>query len=526
MKDPPSLQSLPTIAIFDFDGTLTDRDSFFPFLKMVVGSSRFWWGLFILSPILVGYALRLVPNWRAKETVLAYFLSGLSEEQLQQLGQRFAAQKISKLLRPEALQRLGWHQEQGHQIVLVSASLEAYLLPWAQAMGFDQVIGTQLEVRSGLLTGRILQKNCYGREKVTRLRALLGDLSGYCLYAYGDSRGDRELLACVNYPYYRTFQDAVTVEPRGLPSRWVGGLILSVVVASVLYLGIVLLSGADQFLAALNLLPPWLTPALLSLVLIGYCLRFVRWQWYLQQVGYQVPIGSSFRIFLASFALTASPGKAGESIKSLLLKRRHNIPVAPTLAGLFCERFTDALSVLLLICLSLFSVVQEQGAIVAVGLVQLAMIIALQQPKLIKQILKPFTRWRRLHSIIENIENLIDSTSTLLKLNVLIGSTLLALLAWGLEGIGLYLIFHHLGAESITLYQAVLIHTASSLMGALSLLPGGIGGTEALMISLSLFYGASQTASLTATLLIRLVTLWFAVAIGISALLWEQKRLC
>ncbi len=260
--------------------------------------------------------------------------------------------------------------------------------------------------------------------------------------------------------------------------------------------------------------------------MIGYSLRFVRWQWYLQHVGYQVPIGSSFRIFLASFALTASPGKAGESIKSLLLKRRHNIPVAPTLAGLFCERFTDALSVLLLICLSLFSVVQGQGAIVAVGLVQLAIIIALQQPKLIKQILKPFTRWRRLHRIIENIENLIDSTSTLLKLHVLIGSTLLALLAWGLEGIGLYLIFHHLGAESITLYQAVLIHTASSLMGALSLLPGGIGGTEALMISLSLFYGASQTASLTATLLIRLVTLWFAVAIGISALLWEQKRLC
>lgn len=202
-------QELPTVAVFDFDGTLTYHDSLFPFLEMVVGPYRFWWGLLILSPILVGYALHLIPNWQAKEAVLTYFLSGLTNEKLQQLGQRFAVQKLPQLIHPEALQRLRWHQTQGHQTVLVSSSLEVYLLPWAQTIGLNHLIGTKLTSQSSFVTGRILGKNCYGREKVVRLKALLGNLSGYCLYAYGNSRGDQELLDCADYPYYRTFKNLV-----------------------------------------------------------------------------------------------------------------------------------------------------------------------------------------------------------------------------------------------------------------------------------------------------------------------------
>jgi HAD superfamily hydrolase (TIGR01490 family) len=161
--------------------------------------------MLVLSPMLLRYALRLMPNWRAKEAMLRHFFANWSEERLYKVGQRFAVQVIPQLLRPEALQRVRWHQEQGHQLVVLSASLEAYLLPWGEKMGFDQVISTRLEVKSGIVSGRILGKNCYGIEKVERLKAYLGDLSGYCLYAYGDSLGDRELLNSANYPYYRTF---------------------------------------------------------------------------------------------------------------------------------------------------------------------------------------------------------------------------------------------------------------------------------------------------------------------------------
>ncbi|MGP1381921.1 MAG: HAD-IB family hydrolase [Thainema sp.] len=205
---PPSIPSSidsPVIAVFDFDGTLTHRDSLLPFLQMLTGRWRFTWGLLVLSPMLAGYALKLIPNWRAKERLLTYFLAGISTAQLEYLGQQFAEQVLPNLLRTEAVQRLIWHQQQGHQTLIVSASLEAYLQPLAQQLGIDQVIGTRLESRNGYLTGRMLGKNCYGSEKVARLEALLGPTQQYVIHAYGDSKGDRELLAIAQHPYYRKF---------------------------------------------------------------------------------------------------------------------------------------------------------------------------------------------------------------------------------------------------------------------------------------------------------------------------------
>lgn len=244
ISEPPKL---PIVAVFDFDNTLTRQDSLLPFLRIAVGQWQFWWGMFVMSLVLAKYALKLIPNWQAKEALLTYFFSGWEEKRLCQVTQNFAVKEIPKLLRPEVVQRLQWHQEQGHKTVLVSASLEAYLLPWAEAMGFDLATGTQLEVQNERLTGRILGKNCYGREKVERVGAMLGDLNQYCIYAYGDSRGDKELLAAATFPYYRTFQDAPEVESKRTISHWERGLILSVVAGAALYLGMVLWSGAEQF---------------------------------------------------------------------------------------------------------------------------------------------------------------------------------------------------------------------------------------------------------------------------------------
>jgi phosphatidylglycerophosphatase C len=201
-------QDRPVVAVFDFDGTLTKRDSFFPFLRLLAGPRVFLVGMVSCSPALLAYFLRFLPNWRAKEAFLMYFLGTLTPEQLHIPAQQFAVEVIPKLLRPEAVQRLRWHQEQEHSIVVVSASLEDYLCPWADTMGIQRVLGTRLEVKSGKYTGRIQGKNCYGPEKVERLQEYLGDLSRYCLYAYGDTKGDKDLLAAATYPYYRTFKDS------------------------------------------------------------------------------------------------------------------------------------------------------------------------------------------------------------------------------------------------------------------------------------------------------------------------------
>ena len=196
--------SKPVVAAFDFDGTLTRRDTLLPFLLHVLGTAAVMRHAFILSPTLAGYSLGMIRNDAAKERVFTQCLAGMHIDELQREAVQFVEHKLPSLMRSEALQRLGWHKKQGHRCIVISASLALYVQPWAQKMGFDDVIATHLETREdGRITGKLSGANCFGTEKVRRLEILLGDRDGYTLYAYGDSRGDKELLSTADYAYYR-----------------------------------------------------------------------------------------------------------------------------------------------------------------------------------------------------------------------------------------------------------------------------------------------------------------------------------
>ena len=194
----------PVVAAFDFDGTLTRRETLLPFLLHTLGTMRVARDALILSPTLAGYGLGLIRNDVAKQRVFVQCLGGMRMDELQRQGELFAAQKLPGLMREEAMRRLAWHQAQEHRCVVISASVDLYIRPWAIKAGFDDVLATHLEIRAdGTTTGRLAGDNCYGIEKVRRLEALLGARDGYTLYAYGDSRGDRELLHMADYAYYR-----------------------------------------------------------------------------------------------------------------------------------------------------------------------------------------------------------------------------------------------------------------------------------------------------------------------------------
>ncbi len=196
----------PVVAAFDFDGTLTRRDTLFPFLLFVVGDPVFAWKFLLSLPLLTGYALGLIRNDIAKQRVLTRFLADMELADLQQKGEQFAEQKLPGMLRSEAVSRLGWHLQNGHRCVVVSASLELYLQPWVLKMGFSDALGSKLETRAdGRVSGNLLGENCFGPEKLRRLDALLGERSGYTLYAYGDSRGDKELLSGADHAFFKKF---------------------------------------------------------------------------------------------------------------------------------------------------------------------------------------------------------------------------------------------------------------------------------------------------------------------------------
>ena len=189
------------VAAFDFDGTISRRDSLLPFLVSVRGPAPVGVALARLSPQLVSMATGRGDRDRTKERLVTALLAGYRDDDLRAEGRRFAA-RLRGRLRPEVVERVQWHSEQGHEVVMISASPTVYLDPLGAMLGFDAVLATRLEVDPDQrLTGRLEGANVRGVEKVARLRAWLDGREPDELWAYGDSSGDDELLAIADRPH-------------------------------------------------------------------------------------------------------------------------------------------------------------------------------------------------------------------------------------------------------------------------------------------------------------------------------------
>jgi HAD superfamily hydrolase (TIGR01490 family) len=192
------------LVLFDFDGTLTAKDSFIGFLRTTNSSLKFFLGLVVLSPVLVLYKLHILPNWKAKQLVILFFYKGVSAEFFSLACKKFSEKNIPLTLKENALQKLNEHLLQKHQVVIVSASLEYYLSDWCKSIGAD-LIATRLEIRDGKITGNFSGKNCYGKEKAKRIREKYSLESFDKIIAYGDSEGDKEMMELAHEKFYRTF---------------------------------------------------------------------------------------------------------------------------------------------------------------------------------------------------------------------------------------------------------------------------------------------------------------------------------
>ena len=192
------------LALFDFDGTITTRDSYAELLRFIVGDLRFFAGLMVLFPILLAYKIGLIPNYKAKPMVTAWYLRGLTREKFEEMARRFVKERLNRLVRPTAMKKILWHLQQQHRVIVVSASFEDYLKFWCEQHQLE-IIGTRLEWNNDQITGNFSGKNCYGPEKVERIRQFLNPDEFSEIYAYGDSRGDREMLEIAAHKGYRVF---------------------------------------------------------------------------------------------------------------------------------------------------------------------------------------------------------------------------------------------------------------------------------------------------------------------------------
>ncbi|MEP6625556.1 MAG: HAD-IB family hydrolase [Acidimicrobiia bacterium] len=189
------------VAAFDFDGTISRRDTLAPFLARVGGTGPLVHAIVRRSPRIAAAALRRGDRDAEKQAVITRVLGGRTATSVAAMGRAYADHLWTRQrFRPAALELLRWHREQGHRIVIVSASLDSYLVPLAPRLGVDHVISCSLETDSaGLVTGTLLGGNVRGPEKANRLRAWLGG-DAVELWAYGDSSGDDELLAMADHP--------------------------------------------------------------------------------------------------------------------------------------------------------------------------------------------------------------------------------------------------------------------------------------------------------------------------------------
>lgn len=191
------------VALFDFDGTITHRDSLLPFLWQLLGPLKLIAYAITMSPLLLGYILHIIPNGVAKERLLGRILGGKDMTWLRVESKRFASDFLPRIVRNECVERIAWHQAQGHRVIIVSASLELYLRPWAEALGVVDILATRLKEEEGRAGRGFSGVNCFGEAKADRVKEYLGDISAMEIYAYGDSRGDTQMLAMADHAYYR-----------------------------------------------------------------------------------------------------------------------------------------------------------------------------------------------------------------------------------------------------------------------------------------------------------------------------------
>ena len=194
------------LALFDFDGTISDEDSFRGFIIYYCGYSKFILGSIILSPIYLLYNLGLVKNNFMKEMAISFYFKNESVTNLWKKGKQYSDNEIDKIIRSKAREKINWHQSQGDRVIIVSASANIWLDSWCSRNGIE-LIATELEEMDGKITGKLVNGNCFGIEKSIRVARLVNVNDYEEIYAYGDSRGDLELLDFANKPFYKPFRN-------------------------------------------------------------------------------------------------------------------------------------------------------------------------------------------------------------------------------------------------------------------------------------------------------------------------------
>ena len=311
-----------------------------------------------------------------------------------------------------------------------------------------------------------------------------------------------------------------TQKPALLSARHRRTILWSLLITAGAYLLVVFYAGHEKVSQAFTTigLTGWIF--LLSCSLLNYFLRYLRWQYYLRHAGWLLSHKTHFLYYLAGFALTTTPGKAGEMIRSVLL-RPHGVPYPVSLACFFTERFLDVIVIGVLATLTVTAFHDYRGFVLLTTVLILLCLPLIRSswPRRLLHYLDTRLHHHRLHHIVQHSLSLLQSAQQFLSWRLILLGSGLGLVAWSIQGLAFFYIVHSLGFD-VGILVAMGIYAISLLAGAVSFIPGGVGTTEVVMGVLIALLGAEPVVAVAAPLISRLSTLWFAVILGLLSSSW------
>jgi uncharacterized membrane protein YbhN (UPF0104 family) len=305
---------------------------------------------------------------------------------------------------------------------------------------------------------------------------------------------------------------------------WRRALVPTVVLGVALITVFALLGDVRELADAFRRFDWWLIVPILALTVWNYGWRFLKWQIYLGVLGVRLPTGLSARIFLSGFAMSLTPGKIGELVKAVYVRRATGAPVNRTSAVVAAERITDALAMLILAAIGATQYAHGRTLLAAVAALGVLGILMLQRPELLNRYLKLCAGLPLLGRLVVHGTAFVDASGALFRPGVLLKAVGLGIVSWSGECIAFLLVLIGLGIEPSAepLLIATFVLAISSLAGGASMLPGGLGvadaGIAGLLVLLVKDEEMTRNVAAAATLLIRFATLWFAVILGAFAL--------
>lgn len=298
-------------------------------------------------------------------------------------------------------------------------------------------------------------------------------------------------------------------------------LVLAFLLGFIVLLGITFLADYRAVAGALAKFEIRYLPLILGLTFLNYLLRFGKWQYLLRQIGVDLAWKDSFGIFLSGLAMAMTPGKVGELLKSFLLREIKGVPLSRTAPVIFAERLSDGFAMLILAMagMTVFKYGRQMLAVTAGVMlaVLLVVLLAVYWPAAGRRLIGLVAKLPILNKFEQVLHRLFDSTLQVIRPRVLAYCVFIGTVSWFFESVAFYFVFLGLGYK-LSLLAATFTLSFSTVVGAVSMLPGGIGAAEGSILGILLFLGVPGSIAGGATILIRFCTLWFGVLLGLAAL--------